>query len=85
MIRCCVPEALPATRSVMLLPFFGISETELHNTVSFRHLGETVSAETAAARIRNMANREAEHNPMRALRVFVGERKRRDSLANLLS
>ena len=32
--------------------FFGISERELHNIVCFCHSGETMSAETAAARVR---------------------------------
>ena len=52
--------------------FFGISERELHNIVCFCHSGETMSAETAAARVRIVATREAEHNPLRASRVFVG-------------
>ena len=52
--------------------FFGISERELHNIVCFCHSGETMSAETAAARVRTVANREAEHTPVRAPRVFIG-------------
>jgi hypothetical protein len=52
--------------------FFGISERELHNIVCFCHSGETMSAETAAARVRAAAIREAEHKPLRASRVFVG-------------
>ena len=52
--------------------FFGISERELHNIVCFCHSGETMSAETAAARVRITATREAEHSPVRASRVLVG-------------
>jgi len=51
--------------------FFGISEMELHNIVCFCHSGETMSAETAAARVRTVATRETEHNPSRASRAFV--------------
>ena len=51
--------------------FFGISERELHNIVCFCHSGETMSAETAAARVRTVATRETEHNPLRASRVFT--------------
>jgi hypothetical protein len=51
--------------------FFGISERELHNIVCFCHSGETMSAETAAARVRTAATREAEHKPLRASRVLV--------------
>ena len=52
--------------------FFGISERELHNIVCFCHSGETMSAETAAARVRIAAMRESEHSPQRASRVLVG-------------
>ena len=51
--------------------FFDISERELHNIVCFCHSGETMSAETAAARVRTVAARETEHNPSRASRAFV--------------
>ena len=51
--------------------FFGVSERELHNIVCFCHSGETMSAETAAARVRTVAARETEHNPSRASRAFV--------------
>jgi hypothetical protein len=51
--------------------FFGISERELHNIVCFCHSGETMSAETAAARVRTVAARETEHNLSRASRVFA--------------
>ena len=52
--------------------FFGISEIELHNILCFCHSGETMSAETAAARVRAAATREAGHKPLHASRVFVG-------------
>ena len=52
--------------------FFGISERELHNIVCFCHSGETMSAETAAARVRIAAMHESEHSPQRASRVLVG-------------
>jgi hypothetical protein len=51
--------------------FFGISERELHNIVCFCHSGETMSAETAAVRVRTVANRETEHTPVRASRVSI--------------
>jgi hypothetical protein len=50
--------------------FFGISERELHYIVCFCHSGETISAETAAARVRFAAAREAEYKPLRASRFF---------------
>jgi hypothetical protein len=52
--------------------FFGIGERELHNIVCFCHSGETMSADTAAARVRIAAKREAEHNQLRASRVLAG-------------
>ena len=52
--------------------FFGISEREIHNIVCFCHSGETMSAETAAARVRTVATREAEQTPVRASRIFIG-------------
>jgi hypothetical protein len=50
--------------------FFGISERELHYIVCFCHSGETISAETAAARVRFTAAREPEYKPLRASRFF---------------
>ena len=52
--------------------FFGISEMELHNIVCFCHSGETMSAETAAARVRAFATWEAEPRPSRAPGVVAG-------------
>jgi len=52
--------------------FFGIRERELHYIVCFCHSGETISAETAAARVRFALARELEHKPMRTLGVFGG-------------
>jgi hypothetical protein len=52
--------------------FFGISENELHYIVCFCHSGVTMSADTAAARVRYALAREAEHKPTRTLRVFGG-------------
>ena len=52
--------------------FFGVSELELHNILCFCHYGETMSAETAAARVRAMAASEAGHRPRYGSRYFVG-------------
>ena len=52
--------------------FFGISERELHYIVCYCHSGETLSADTAAARVRYALAREAEHKPIRALWVASG-------------
>ena len=50
--------------------FFGISEETIHNIVCFCHSGETMSAETAAARVRFAAAREGECEPLRVSRFF---------------
>ena len=52
--------------------FFGVSELELHNILCFCHYGETMSAETAAARVRAIAASEAGHGPRYGSRHFVG-------------
>jgi hypothetical protein len=52
--------------------FFGISELELHNILCFCHFGETMLAETAAARVRAVAKRKAGHRPRYGSRHFVG-------------
>jgi hypothetical protein len=52
--------------------FFGISDRELHYIVCFCHSGETISAETAAARVRFTLAREAEDKPLRTLWVLSG-------------
>ena len=52
--------------------FFGISESELHYIVCFCHSGETMSADTAAARVRYALAREVEHKPIRALWLVSG-------------
>jgi hypothetical protein len=52
--------------------FFGISESELHYIVCFCHSGETISAETAAARVRFALAREAEDKPIRTLWAVGG-------------
>ena len=54
------------------IAFFGVSELELHNILCFCHYGETMSAETAAARVRAMAAQEAGHWPRYGWRHFVG-------------
>ena len=54
------------------IAFFDVSELELHNVLCFCHYGETMSAETAAARVRAMAAREAGHWPRHGLRHFFG-------------
>ena len=54
------------------IAFFGVSELELHNILCFCHYGETMSAETAAARVRAMAAREAGHAPRYGSPHFVG-------------
>jgi hypothetical protein len=51
--------------------FFGISEMELHNILCFCHAGETMSAETAAARVRAAATCGAGHEPLHASRIFA--------------
>ena len=51
--------------------FFGISEMELHDILCFCHSGETMSAETAAARVRAAAAREAGHQRLHGLRIFA--------------
>jgi hypothetical protein len=55
-----------------VIAFFGVSELELHNILCFCHYGETMSAETAAARVRTMAARESGHGPRYGSRHFVG-------------
>ena len=50
--------------------FFGISEKTIHSIVCFCHSGETMSAETAAARVRFAAAREGEGEPLRVSRFF---------------
>ena len=50
--------------------FFGISEMELHNIVCFCHYGETMSADTAAARVRAAAT--PWHSPLHPYRVSLG-------------
>ena len=59
--------------------FFGISEKAIHSIVCFCHSGETMSAETAAARVRFAAAREGECEPLRASRAsrFFGALWRR--------
>jgi len=52
--------------------FFGMSESELHYIVCFCHSGATISAETAAARVRFALAREVEHKPIRSLWVVGG-------------
>jgi hypothetical protein len=52
--------------------FFGIDESELHYIVCFCHSRETISADTAAARVRYALAREVEHKPIRALWVVGG-------------
>ena len=52
--------------------FFGISESEIHYIVCFCHSGVTISADTAAARVRYALAREVEHKPIRALWVVGG-------------
>jgi hypothetical protein len=54
------------------IAFFAVSELELHNILCFCHYGETMSAETAAARVRAMAASEAGHRPRYGSRHFVG-------------
>jgi hypothetical protein len=54
------------------IAFFAVSELELHNILCFCHYGETMSAETAAARVRAMAAREAGHGPRYGSRHFIG-------------
>src|SRR4029077_19818670 len=52
--------------------FFGISERELHYIVCYCHSGETISAETPAARVRFALARVAEDKPLRTLWVLSG-------------
>jgi hypothetical protein len=54
------------------IAFFGISELELHNVLCFCHYGETMSAGTAAARVRAVAASEAGDRPRYSSRHFVG-------------
>jgi hypothetical protein len=56
------------------IAFFGVSELELHNILCFCDYGETVSAETAAARVRAVAASEAGHRRRYGSRHFVGSR-----------
>src|SRR6516162_9386795 len=51
--------------------FFGISELEVQNILCFCHHGETMSAETAAIRVRAAATREAGHKSLHGSRNFV--------------
>jgi hypothetical protein len=52
--------------------FFGIGEMELHNILCFCHHGETMSATSAAARVRVAAVRATGHQRLRAAPMFVG-------------
>jgi hypothetical protein len=52
--------------------FFCISESELHYIVCFCHSGETMSADTAAARVRFALAREVEDKPIRTLWAVGG-------------
>jgi len=52
--------------------FFGVSELELHNILCFCHYGETMSAKTAAARVRAIAASETGHRRRYGSRHFVG-------------
>ena len=51
--------------------FFGIGELEVHNILCFCHHGETMSAETAAIRVRAVATREAGHKSLHGSRNLV--------------
>ena len=46
--------------------FFGIGEMQLHNILCFCHHGETMSAASAAVRVRAAAVRAERHPPLRA-------------------
>jgi hypothetical protein len=51
--------------------FFGISEMELHDILCFCHSGATMSAESAAARVRAAATREGGRKLLHGSRIFA--------------